>query len=79
MVAVAVGLARGRCVFRIAECLLVPLLVRLPLSSVVQLVLCVQLHVDLGLHPQSLGPSGVLAVTGCGGVCRPVRLHVIGH
>ena len=78
---VAVVLARWRCIFRITGRLFVSLLGRLPLSfsGVVELVFRVQLHVHLGLHPQPLGPSWVLAVAGCGGLCGPVGLLVIGH
>lgn len=81
MVAVAVGLARGRRVSSVTSRLFVSLLEGLPLSfaDVVELIFRVQLHVHLGLHPQPLCTAGVLAVTGCGGLCWPVRLHVIGY
>lgn len=81
MVGVAVGQARGRCVFRVAGHLSVSVLgcLPLPVARVVELILRVQLHVHLGLHPQPLHPAGILAVTGCGGVYGPVRLHVVGQ
>lgn len=76
---VAVELTRRRSVFGVG--LLVPVCRRLPLSlaHVVELIFQVQLHVHLGLHPQPLHPTQILAVAGCGGVHRPVRLHVIGQ
>lgn len=81
VVADAVVLVRGRCLPGTSRRLLVPLLLAVPLSfaSVVEFIFLVQLHVHLGLHPQSLRPTEVFAVTGCGGFGRPIRLHVIGH
>lgn len=48
-------------------------------TDVIELVLGVQLHVHLRLHPQQLRRAWVLAVAGRGGLHWPVRLHVIGH
>ena len=80
VVAVAVMLVRGRCVLAITSWFL-SLLLGVPHSftSVVELVFLVQLHVHLGLHPQSLSPIEVFAVTGCSGFGWPIRLHVIGN
>lgn len=78
---VAVGLARSRRVFSITSHLLVSLLECLLLSftNMVELILWVELHIHFGLHPQPLCPARILTVTRCGGLCWPVRLHMIGY
>lgn len=74
-------LVGGRRVPGVADGRPLPLRLRVPLSvaDVIELVLGVQLHVHLRLHPQPLGRAQVLAVAGRGCLRRPVRLHVIGH
>lgn len=79
LVVVSNYMVGGRC--GVAHRRPLPLQLRVPLSiaDVVELVLSVELYVHLGLHPQPLRPTRVLTVTGCGGLCGPVRLHVIGQ